>query len=60
MKLIKSYIRTYVAYDVIHALKKIGVPRINVIDISEFHTGTGVAVFEIPGKWCRENGNPLV
>ena len=33
MKLIKAYIRTYMANKVIHALKKIGAPRLTAIDI---------------------------
>lgn len=35
MKLIKAYIRTYVAYDVILALESAGAPRISAIDIRE-------------------------
>lgn len=33
MKLIKAYIRTYMADRVIHALEKIGAPRFTAIDI---------------------------
>lgn len=33
MKLIKAYIRTYMADKVIHALEKIGAPRLTAIDI---------------------------
>lgn len=33
MKLIKAYIRTYVADRVIHALEEIGAPRLTAIDI---------------------------
>ena len=35
MKLIKAYIRTYFAYDTIHALEKIGVPRVSVFNLEE-------------------------
>ncbi len=33
MKLIKAYIRTYMASKVIHALEEIGAPRLTAIDI---------------------------
>lgn len=35
MKLIKAYIRTYFAYDTIHALGEIGVPRVSVFNLDE-------------------------
>lgn len=33
MKLIKAYVRTFMADDVIHALKEIGAPRLTAIDV---------------------------
>jgi len=50
MKLIKAYIRTYMADEVIHALEETGAPRLTAIDIRALGDEINTKQPEIPSE----------